>query len=124
MLWRTFLSGSGVILGFVGVALLDCTFSLFEFVDVIDACVEADVAIPGGSIALGTALLAGSVALLTYTWLPYLVDIYREREGAEETSRAFAENVHRLPGEVVGPVENLLPSEPDAEQPDTVSEGV
>ncbi len=124
MLWRVFLSGSAVILGFVGIGLLDCTFSLLEFVDMIDACVETDVAIPGGSIAVGAALVAASVALLTYSWVPYFLDRYREKEGMEETSRTFAENVHRLPGEIVGPVENLLPNGTNAEQPETVSEDV
>lgn len=111
MFWRWVTTGCAAVLGFVGVVFLDCTYLFFESVDAIDICVEADIAIPGGSITVGTILLAAGIALLGYAWIPYFTHIYKEKEGLEETSKALVENVHRLPEEASGPVEKLLPNQ-------------
>lgn len=115
MLWRWLTTGAAALLGLAGAALLDCTYPFVGFVDAFDICIEADLVVPGGSVAVGIVLIAGGVALLAYSWAPFLVELYREHEGLEETGKALVENVHRLPHEASGPVEKLLPRDDEAD---------
>lgn len=109
------MSGFAGLLGFLGALLLDCTFLFFDSIDAFDVCVEADLAIPGGSLAVGIVVMAAALGLLGYLWIPYLVDLRHEHHGMDETGRALVENVHRLPHEVEGPVERLLPKDDDGQ---------
>ncbi len=107
MFWKWVTSAGAALLAFMGVALLNCTFLLFDFIDATGVCVEADVAIPGGSVIVGVILTVGGVALIGYAWTPFFAH-RREQAGIEMTEEALVGNVHRLPDEVSGPVQNLL----------------
>lgn len=111
MLWRWLSTGTAALLGFAGAALLDCTYPFLEFVDIFELCVEADLSLPGGAVALAAVLLTAGVALVGFTWVPHAVDLRRERDGIELTGEALVKNVHRLPEEASGPVERLLPQQ-------------
>ena len=111
MFSKWLMTGSAALLAFLGAAMLDCTYTFLAFVDAFDFCVEADVSLPGGSVAFGVVLLIGGLSLIAYTWVPFLIDLYREKEGLEETQEALVKNVHRLPEEASGPVEKLLQGE-------------
>ena len=118
MFWKWLTAGCAVLLLFIGAALLDCTYSLpfLSFVDAFDVCVEADLALPGGSVAVGTVFVVVGLAMIGYAWVPYLSDMYRQREGLDETSEALVKNVHRLPEEASGPVERLLHDDSEEEE--------
>ena len=86
MFWRWLMTGSAALLAFVGAALLDCTYSFIAFVDAFDVCIEADLGLPGGSVALGIVLVIGAIALVAYQWIP-LVSWASARPGAKARAR-------------------------------------
>ena len=125
MFWRWLATGSAALLGIVGASLLDCTYSFLAPVDAFDICIELDLGVPGGSIAVSMVLILLAVGLVAYAWFPYFIERNRDKEGLEETGEALVKNVHRLPERVSGPVENLLgTAAPEAEPEEPTSDEV
>lgn len=109
MLWRLLTAAAGVLVGTVGVILLDCTYLFISLDGAINFCVEADLAVPGGSVVAGVVLTLAGLLMIGHSWLPHFVHRRKELDGFEEQEEAFANNVHRLPEELKGPVERFLP---------------
>ncbi|MGI9610356.1 MAG: hypothetical protein ACR2NL_08675 [Acidimicrobiia bacterium] len=115
MFWKWLMTGSAALLAFIGASLLACTYSYLAFVDALDICIQADLAVPGGSVAFGIVLIVAAISLVGYTWIPHLVDVRRQK-GFEETGDSLAKNVHRLSGETGENEAAEDDLEPDGEQ--------